>query len=572
MEYIRRRENEPRMALSTSSTEAVIRRIEKERIIHDKEYVMTISVRAALKQYGYQATEVMTQELRQILDKRVWNPVAHSSLSEKERNAIIRSSMFLKEKFLSCGDFEKLKARLVAGGNQQDRTLYEDLSAPTVSTSSVFAVAAIAAAENRAVMVVDIGGAFLNADMVGIPVHMRLDATMTAMLIQLDPAYARYTDSKGCVVVVLNKALYGCVQSAALWYENIRKSLEEFGFIRNPHDMCVFNVTGGDGKQCTLTLHVDDVLVTCQTQQTLDSVAEHLTRTYKEIRRTDGPVVGYLGMTFDMSRKGEARITMQGYVDDLLAGCGVDGAAKTPATDTLFEVRDESVPATEAEKLDFHRQVAKMLYLAKRVRPECLTTVSFLATRVTKCDSDDLGKLRRLLRYVRATRERGIVLRPGSGGVSVRAYIDAAYGVHVDGKSHTGSAITIGEGSVVHAKSVKQQNVTKSSTEAELVALSDSANQAFHMRNFIVAQGHNVGPVVLYQDNLSCMALVEKGRSSSERTRHISIRYYWVKERVASGEAVVEHLRTEKMFANILTKPLQGAQFQLERQGLTHWE
>lgn len=286
----------------------------------------------------------------------------------------------------------------------------------------------------------------------------------------------------------------------------------------------------------------------------------------------DGPVVGYLGMTVDTSKSGETRITMQGYVDDLLAGCGVEGAAATPATESLFDVRENGVMVTEAERHEFHRQVAKLLYLAKRVRPECLTTVSFLATRVTRCDSDDLGKLRRLLRYVRSTRERGIVLRPGVTGMGLRAYIDAAYGVHVDGKSHSGSAVTIGDSAVVHAKSSKQQNVTKSSTEAELVALSDSANQAFHIRNFIVAQGHDIGPVVLYQDNLSCMALVEKGRSSSERTRHISIRYYWVKERVESGEAVVEHLRTEKMFANILTKPLQGTQFQEERRGLTNWE
>jgi hypothetical protein len=277
-------------------------------------------------------------------------------------------------------------------------------------------------------------------------------------------------------------------------------------------------------------------------------------------------------MTIDITVEGEARITMPGFVDDMLASSGIVGAAKTPATEHLFEVRENSARATKEEAKDFHRQVAKMLYLAKRVRPECLPAVAFLATRVTKCDEDDLGKLRRLVRYVRATRERGLVLRPGARGMQVRAYIDAAYGVHVDGKSHTGSGVTIGDAALIHARSGKQHNVTKSSTEAELVALSDSANKAFHIRNFILAQGHDVGPVVIYQDNMSCMALVEKGRSSSERTRHISIRYFWVKERVDMGEAVIEHLRTEKMFANVLTKPLQGAQFILERQGLTNWE
>ena len=78
-------------------------------------------------------------------------------------------------------------------------------------------------------------------------------------------------------------------------------------------------------------------------------------------------------------------------------------------------------------------------------------------------------------------------------------------------------------------------------------------------------------PVVIYQDNQSCMALVERGRSGAERTRHIQIRYFWVKERVDTGEVRVEYLRSEDMFTNVLTKPLQGSQFLRERDGLTGW-
>ena len=64
--------------------------------------------------------------------------------------------MFLKEKFLASGEFEKLKARLVAAGNQQDRDLYDDPSAPTVATSSVFTLLSIAAHEDRTITVIDI--------------------------------------------------------------------------------------------------------------------------------------------------------------------------------------------------------------------------------------------------------------------------------------------------------------------------------------------------------------------------------------------------------------------------------
>jgi hypothetical protein len=86
------------------------------------------------------------------------------------------------------------------------------------------------------------------------------------------------------------------------------------------------------------------------------------------------------------------------------------------------------------------------------------------------------------------------------------------------------------------------------------------------------AQGYDMGPVVVYQDNMSCMALIKRGGPASERSRHISIRYFWLKEKVADGTVVIEHLGTAAMFANLLTKPLQGAQFIAERQALTNWD
>lgn len=362
------------------------------------------------------------------------------------------------------------------------------------------------------------------------------------------------------------------MESASLWYENLRKSMEDLGYIRNKYDVCVFNATDANGVQCTATIHVDDLFISSKSKNMIDTLCNGLKSRYGEITKHDGPVLNYLGMVFDLTHKGEARVTMQGYVEDMLSESNIPGGARTPGTDNLFAVRKEAELVPEVERVEFHRTVAKMLYLAKRARPDCLTAVAYLATRVTKCDEDDQAKLVRLIKYVRATKEHGIVLRVGKGGVTVRVYIDAAYGVHMDGKSHTGSCVVIGEVGAVHCRSTKQQIVTKSSTEAELVALSDSANQGLFMRNFLMAQGHSPGPVIIYQDNTSCMALVERGRSAAERTRHIAIRYFWIKERVDIGEAVIEHLGTKCMYANVLTKPLQGVQFITEREGLTGWK
>jgi hypothetical protein len=90
------------------------------------------------------------------------------------------------------------------------------------------------------------------------------------------------------------------------------------------------------------------------------------------------------------------------------------------------------------------------------------------------------------------------------------------------------------------------------------------------LRNFVMGQGYDQGPVVVYPDNLSCMALLKRGGpAGSERSRHIHIEHFLVIECVTAGEAIVEHLGTDLMFANYLTKPVQGEQFIRERHGLT---
>jgi Reverse transcriptase (RNA-dependent DNA polymerase) len=534
--------------------------------------VFTISVTAALRDRRDEATPVIMAELKQMLDKHVWHGVHTRDLSKKQRSAIIRSSMFLKDKYLASGAFERFKARLVAGGNQQDKGLYEDLSSPTVATSSVLAIAAIAAMESRKVIAIDIGGAFLNADMAptGVEVHMRLNRVMTSMLIQLDPSYEKYRESDDTVVVKLDKALYGCVEASLLWYNDLKSKLTADGFVENPYDRCVFNKIGRSGKQISIVLHVDDLMVTSESQDDLDIFGLYLKSVYPETRTTSGTVLDYVGMTFDFTTAGEVRVTMDKCIDDILTGCGVTTTKVTPGTSVLFDVRD-ALRATESEAKWFHTHVAKILYLAKRVKPECLTAVAFLSTRVTMSDIDDLAKLRRLLGYIRHTRTRGIVLRIGRTMI-VKAFIDAAYGVHQEsGKSHTGCAIVLGESGPIFAKSAKQKIVTKSSTEAELVGLSDTASQAIHLRHLIIAQGYDLGPAVVYQDNMSCMALIKRGGPGSERSRHINIRHFWLSEKVTQKEVVLQHLGTEDMFANILTKPVQGAQFERERLGLTNW-
>ena len=118
--------------------------------------------------------------------------------------------------------------------------------------------------------------------------------------------------------------------------------------------------------------------------------------------------------------------------------------------------------------------------------------------------------------------------------VHVNSYIDASFGVHKDSKSHTGCVITLGKGAI-YSKSSTQKLNTVSSTEAELVVVTEGAFQVFWTRNFLIEQGYCMSPATMFQDNMSTIQLLKNGKSNAERTRHIDLRYFYITDRINKG-------------------------------------
>jgi hypothetical protein len=143
----------------------------------------------------------------------------------------------------------------------------------------------------------------------------------------------------------------------------------------------------------------------------------------------------------------------------------------------------------------------------------------------------------------------------------VKWWVDASFAVHKDMRSHTGGSMTLGKG-IIYGTSTRQKLNTRSSTEAELVAANDVMPQILWTRYFLEAQGYGVTDSIIYQDNQSSILLEKNGRaSSSKRTRHINIRYFFVTDRITAGEVSVEYCPTGIMVADFFTKPLQGCLF-----------
>ena len=514
--------------------------------------------------------QAIEKEVSSLLSKKVFSSVLKSSLSDTQRKKIIRMSCFVRDKTDAEGKLLKIKARLVAGGHLQDKSIYSqnEISSPTVSISSVFSIISSGVSEGRRFLKFDISTAHLNAKMPeDDEVYMTLDKQMSDLLIKCDESgeFKRKVDDRGQCTVKLEKALYGCVQSARLWYNYLSEFLKSIGFQANPVDPCVFNRKSATGKQCTLAIHVDDGLATCEDLDELELLDKQIREKFNN--EVDSQVsctkLDYLGILVQVDHGEEATLTMQSYIKETSKEHGVEGIAATPATDNLFRIDEQAESISKAQKEKFHRAVAQLLYLATRVRPDILLPITFLCSRVANPTVEDLDKLCRVMKHLNGASELGLKLGKCGKDIGVTVYADASYAAHPDCKSHGGIVVYNNRGPV-YVKCAKQKLVSKSSTEAELITLSDAVSLAAYNINFLKGQGYDVC-ADLKQDNTSTIKLAENGRSNSDRTKHIQVRYLFVKHYLDQKIMKISHCPTKEMIADVLTKPIQGEQFKVLR-------
>lgn len=523
----------------------------------DRHVFSVMSYSEATNIYGPEAVrEAGITEIRNCIDKQVWECILPQTKIFKP----IPSKLFLTPKMTPSGQFKLLKGRIVGGGHRQDHSQFSDseISSPTVSLTAVMIGAAVASHRGQLIMTLDHKAAYLNAVMKGPEVIMLLPPDVSHLLIELDPSHSQYLRSDKRIAVRLKKALYGCIQSAVLWYNELSSTIEGMGFVKNPYDLCSFRrVT--DNDECNILVYVDDLLITSTTPKALHDITSVLKTKYGGITTTEGLLHDYLGIRWDFTVPKQVSLSMEGYTKELLEKYKPFKAAKTPASSDLFECKSSSAPLGKTKRDMFHSATMTLHYLAKRVRPDILAAVSYCATRVLAPTEHDLAKLQRILGYLSITTSQQLLLKVGDS-ISIRAYVDSSFGTYDDCKSVTGTAIFIG-GAPVYFKSSKQKIVTRSSTEAELVGISDALSQILWTREYVIHQGIEVGPAILYQDNMSTIFLANKGRSTSERTRHIKIRFFFVTHYIESKEIIIEHMPTSCMIADALTKPLHGTLF-----------
>jgi hypothetical protein len=255
---------------------------------------------------------------------------------------------------------------------------------------------------------------------------------------------------------------------------------------------------------------------------------------YQEITVNDGDTHDYLGMimTYDKVRKC-MKINMEKYIEGILSGFRDDDPdekvkpVSTPATNNLFKTRETDKLSKRRAGI-FHTIVAKLLFVAKRARPDILLAVYFLTTRVKEPDTDDWSKLLRVLGYLGETLKYHFNLHC-SDIKKLTWYIDGSYASHSDMRGQSGTVLVAGVCSLLF-RSNKQIVNTRSSTETELIVVDDALPTVQWTKHFMKDQGYDL-VTEIREDNQSTILLMKNGRLSlGKRTKHLDIRYFYIKD------------------------------------------
>jgi hypothetical protein len=311
---------------------------------------------------------------------------------------------------------------------------------------------------------------------------------------------------------------------------------------------------------------VDDNKLSHKEKSVVNEVLTKIEKHFGTLTVQRGPVYDFLGMNLKFLKDKRVEINMTPQIKDAIDSFGeiISRKAATPATRDLHVVREDAKTLDDKRREIFHSVTMKLMYIAKRARPDIETAVGFLSTRVSKSDVDDWTKLRRVLQYVYGTVKMSRYIG-ADNFVDLHTWVDAAYAVHPDMKSQTGGCMSLGTG-IIHGKSTKQKLNTKSSTEAELVGLSKYLPYNIWTTMFMEEQGYKLVTNKIYQDNQSTIRMATNGRNScTGNSRHVHIRYFFVKDRVDKKECSIEYCPTLHMLGDFFTKPLQGNLFRVMR-------
>lgn len=523
-------------------------------------WAFNLTIKQAKKRFGNADTDQSVKdELGQMKTKGVWRPVKKRDLRAMGKVEILPSSLFLKDKWDTFGKFEKLKSRCVCNGSFQAIVEGEDNASPTLNITTLYLALAIAAKRKMHKRVLDIGGAYLNADLVD-EVFMRLNRELAQYMVEIDPDYAECVLDDGTMVVELKKALYGLRVAGLRWALLLSEKIVKMGYKKSEMDPCMYVRTDKDGKMSYILVYVDDLLVLCDEEEESDRVYNTLLAEFKTVSVKEGDKLSFIGI--GITTKGDdIYVNQQANLEALVKLTEVVDTAMYPAGVKIAEEPDPESP--EVDKHDYLSLCMRLMYLAVKTRPDILYAMSVLASRAKSHKQSDFDQLMTVVKYLNGTKDLCLIFR-SDGELHLGAMVDASFNQHSDAKGHTGFLIfadLVGSAAIL-AKSKKQKTVADSSAEAELIAVHELVQHLIWVIGVAEEMGYPQTGVPVQQDNQATIKLASKAQNTFKgRSKFINRKYFSVHEHVDSGELKMVYVGTDDNVSDYLSKALQGSKF-----------
>jgi Reverse transcriptase (RNA-dependent DNA polymerase) len=399
---------------------------------------------------------------------------------------------------------------------------------------------------------IDVETAFLNGDL-NEEIYMRIPEGFEG-------------EGKGNSILKLNKSIYGLVQAARQWHNKFEEIIVKQGFKGNNVEPCVFHKQEGT-EFCVLCIYVDDGIITGSERMMIQAI-EGLNQVFKVkvdklIQDFLGCKIGSDGHVFSLK---QTRI-----IKKLEKESEIKGDWNTPSAPGLFVVRPkgDDMLIGEGRQKWFRSMIGTLLYLVKLSRPDIANAVRELSKVMDNAVPAHEKELKRLLSYVVKTQDKQLNINSNSSeDWEIEAYSNSDFAGDKDNrKSITGFVIFLC-GFPISWKSKAQPCVTLSSTEAEYVSLNETVRELKFIVQLLALIGIPVKkPTTVHVDNVGCIFLA-KNKTSGERTKHIDMKYHFIREQVENGLVEIKFVRSEDNVADIFTKNLGGEKFNFHSQKL----
>ena len=455
----------------------------------------------------------------------------------------------------TTGEITKYRSRWAVRGDQErGRTGSLRYSAQVSSTSVRTMFALLSANYFRVFWVVDIGNAYM--------------CTPAARVIYTKQPEG-HDDGSGRLWK-LTSNWYGEDDAGRTFWLYLDKILREWG-LESDGDPCVYRLEDSedDDRACVCTTHVDDLGIFARHEEDAEELVNHIRKNFEKLTIDRAPT-RYLG--FQVAYEpGRLLVHQRQYAERVIALFSeyIPSGRVPPSPGAVRDARDDDRTPLDPEHAKVFRSLlGSLLYLAEQTRPD----IAFAVNRAARSSHDpgqsDWDALLRVLHYVSGTVAEGLRYTASTkwepANFQLIAYVDADYAsAEHDRKSHTGIVIMLGaNNAAIDWCSTRQHHTSRSSTEAELIALSKAEKQITILRRILGELGALLmGPTVVNEDNTAAITILRDPHYRG-KTKHVDVQFRALRERIRDLAITLNHVPTQDQHADALTKNLAVKLFQ----------